>query len=253
MKKLSIITINYNNAEGLKKTIQSVVEQTGFEAEYIVIDGGSTDESLAVIGQFKDRISYWVSEKDNGVYAAMNKGIRQASGEYCLFLNSGDYLWNNKVLSLVFAQEQTADLVYGNMQIDLGNGRLQTGRMPARMTFEHMYRDTLWHPVSFIKRELFEKYGLYKESYKMVADYEFFFHVIVMKTVSMHYMNLIISVYNIKGLSSLPENKQMEKEERRRVHQTYLPPLVIELAERCLPAYPAADGSLFTKIKRIFK
>lgn len=252
MKKLSVITINYNNAEGLKKTIQSVVEQTGFAFEYLVIDGGSTDGSVAVIQQFRDRISYWVSEKDHGIYHAMNKGILKAGGAYCLFLNSGDYLYNNRVLSAVFAQEQTADIVYGNMQIDLGNGTMHTGRMPSRISFEHMYRDTLWHPVSFIKKELFEKYGLYKETYKMVADYDFFFHVIVMRSVSLNYMDLIISVYNIKGLSSLPENKQMEKEERRRVLQSYLPPLLLEMAERCLPVQPAKE-SLVTKIKRIFK
>ena len=92
----SIITINYNNSEGLRQTIDSVVSQTYHEYEYIVIDGGSTDGSVDIIGFFSDKVDYWVSEKDRGIYHAMNKGVAQAHGDYCIFMNSGDSFYNLK-------------------------------------------------------------------------------------------------------------------------------------------------------------
>jgi len=95
--KLSIITINYNDKEGLRKTIESVLSQTWTDYEYLIIDGGSADGSLDVIREYEDKITYWISEKDNGIYNAMNKGIVKSKGAYLQFLNSGDYLVDNKV------------------------------------------------------------------------------------------------------------------------------------------------------------
>ena len=97
MKQISIITINYNNASGLEKTIRSVVEQIYNEYEYIIIDGASSDKSKEVIQEYQRYIDFWCSEKDSGIYNAMNKGIQKASGEYLLFLNSGDVLNNSAV------------------------------------------------------------------------------------------------------------------------------------------------------------
>ena len=88
--KYSIITINYNHIEGLKRTIDSVISQTSSNYEYIIIDGGSTDGSVNIIKEYKEHLVYWISEKDNGVYHAMNKGVAQAQGDYCIFMNSGD-------------------------------------------------------------------------------------------------------------------------------------------------------------------
>ncbi|MEP7170167.1 MAG: glycosyltransferase, partial [Bacteroidota bacterium] len=99
MPLFSIITVNLNNAAGLKKTIESVVTQTFNDVEYIIIDGASTDGSKEVIKNYETKISYWVSEKDTGIYNAMNKAIKKAKAEYCLFLNSGDSLTNKKVLN----------------------------------------------------------------------------------------------------------------------------------------------------------
>jgi glycosyltransferase involved in cell wall biosynthesis len=222
MIKLSVITINYNNAVGLEKTIESVISQNFKEYEYIVIDGGSNDGSKEIIESFTNKISYWVSEKDKGIYNAMNKGIQQAKGEYCLFLNSGDFLYNNKVLEEVFTINSTADIIYGNMLIDWGNGKKTEGKMPDAITVQQMYKDTLWHPVSFIKRILFEKYGLYNEDYKMVADYDFFFKTIIANKISTKQIPLLISEYNVDGFSSKPENKIIEQEERKRVIHSYL-------------------------------
>jgi glycosyltransferase involved in cell wall biosynthesis len=118
MLKLSIITVNLNNAAGLRKTIESVRAQTFKDFEHIIIDGDSTDESVAVIKKFEDGFSYWVSEPDGGIYQGMNKGTRVAKGEYCLYLNSGDYLYNSKVLEKVFKEKFSEDLVYGNSIIE---------------------------------------------------------------------------------------------------------------------------------------
>lgn len=97
--KLSIISINLNNSEGLQKTIRSVIRQTNSDFEYIVIDGNSKDGSLNVIKNFDNQITYWVSEPDSGIYNAMNKGISKSTGRYCLFLNSGDWLADENVIS----------------------------------------------------------------------------------------------------------------------------------------------------------
>ena len=247
--KLSIITINRNNADGLDKTIQSVISQSYEDFEYIVIDGNSTDHSIDIIKKYNSNINYWVSETDKGIYNAMNKGIAKANGNYVLFLNSGDYLVNSDVLKSVFEKQQTADIIYGNMQIDLGNGKITSGKMPDKITFKQMYLDTLWHPVSFIKKTLFDKYGLYNETYKVVADYDFFFKVIIINNVTTYHINVDIAMYNLNGLSSLPENKALEQAERRKVIERYLPQSIIDFA---IDTIVPDKLSIFDRLKNKF-
>ena len=114
--KLTIITINYNNLEGLKRTVESVLNQTWQEFEYIVIDGGSNDGSAEYIESQSEHIDYWVSEPDKGIYNAMNKGIAKARGEYLLFLNSGDHLYSAKVLEENYGKIADFDLIYFNLR-----------------------------------------------------------------------------------------------------------------------------------------
>ena len=121
MQKLSIITINYNNFEGLNRTLKSVINQNLKNFEYIVIDGGSTDGSKELIEKYADKISYWVSEPDRGIYHAMNKGIVKASGEYLLFMNSGDLFYNNFILNEVIDDISKYDLIYFDILIRDGN------------------------------------------------------------------------------------------------------------------------------------
>jgi len=220
MYKLSIITINFNNAEGLKKTMESVFSQSFNDFEYLIIDGGSTDGSVEIIKQNK-KINYWISEKDNGIYDAMNKGILKSFGNYLLFLNSGDYLCEN-VLGKVFSETHNEDILYGNMKINWGGNNITDGIMPNKITLEHLVKDTLWHPVSFIKKELFNKFGLYNTDYEIVADYEFFFKNIIINKSSNVHLNYFITEYNVEGFSSLPSNKAKEKAERLKVIKMYL-------------------------------
>ena len=247
--KLSVITINRNNADSLDKTIQSVINQSYKDFEYIVIDGNSTDHSIDIIKKYNSNINYWVSETDKGIYNAMNKGIAKANGNYVLFLNSGDYLVNNNVLKSVFEKQQTADIIYGNMQIDWRNGKISSGKMPDKITFKQMYIDTLWHPVSFIKKTLFDKYGLYNETYKIVADYDFFFKVIIINNVTTYHVNLDIAMYNLNGLSSLPENKALEQAERKKVIESYLPQSIIDFA---IDTIVPDKLSIFDRLKNKF-
>ena len=229
MTKLSIITINYNDAIGLAKTIESVVNQSYSDFEYIVIDGGSTDGSLKIIDKYKDKINFWVSEKDGGIFNAQNKGFKIAKGEYCLFLNSGDFFVDNFVLQNVALINAKEDIIYGNMNINWGT-TTTIGKMPEYISFEHMLLDTIWHPVSFIKSSVLKECGGYNEKYKMVADYDFFFKAIISKSVSTKHIPVVIAEYNTEGLSSRPEKKQQELEERRSVIIDNLPKIVADYA-----------------------
>ena len=246
MLKLSIITINYNNRSGLEKTIDSVLKQSYTNFEYIVIDGNSTDGSKELIEKHGTQFSYWISEKDTGVYNAMNKGILKATGEYCLFLNSGDYLADPEILDQVFSLTFNEDIVYGDMLLEDPAANKTVSTQPAILTFEHFISSTLWHPASFIKKSLFFKYGLYNEELKIVSDYDFFLKTIIVNHVTYKYIPLAISIYNVQGISSAKENEQIHLAERKKVLETYFPLSVIEAGKRL----EALNGS---KIITVYK
>lgn len=248
MVKLTIITINYNNLEGLKKTLSSVINQSFKNFEFIVIDGSSTDGSVQYLDANKSEISKMISEPDSGIYNAQNKGIKLSEGDYLLFLNSGDYLHDNNVIEKIIPFLVNYDIVYGDMIIEWAKGHQTIGRSPDVITKLHMYNGTLWHPVSFIKRDLFYKYGMYDESLKLVADYDFFFKAIVAKNVSTYHVPEIICVYNTEGASSNQSNKELEKRERRIVAQRYLSTDEIELFKKTAVNKPIG---LIQKIKAI--
>ena len=201
--KISIITVCYNNKYGLEKTIESVKTQTYKEYEFIIVDGASSDGTLDLIAENKRYISTWISEKDNGIYQAMNKGILLAKGEYCLFLNSGDYLANNKVLENIFNPSSEADIIYGNVfKVKPHYRRLI--KYSSTLSLYDFYRTAavIHHQASFIKRELFEKYGLYREDLQINGDWEFFFRTIILQKVKTNYIDRVISVVDGTGLSN---------------------------------------------------
>lgn len=217
--KLSIITINYNNYCGLQKTLESVFGQTFTDYEYIIIDGGSTDGSKELIEKYKNEFVYWVSEKDEGVYQAMNKGITKASGEYLLFLNSGDSLYSDNSLK-VFHESSDADIVYANIWVNSSEGNwIKT--YPSTLTFGYFLQDTLPHPASLIKKSLFQNCGLYNEQNEIVSDWEFFMNAICLYKATYKYLDCILSVFNYDGMSSKMENQILIKEEKDRVLNKY--------------------------------
>ncbi|HMV41764.1 MAG TPA: glycosyltransferase family 2 protein [Leptospiraceae bacterium] len=228
MTQLSIITINLNNKEGLQKTIDSVLNQTFRNFEFIVIDGGSVDGSLELIDKYKNEFAYWISEKDNGIYDAQNKGIVKAKGEYCLFLNSGDFLIQNDVLQKVFERGFETDIIYGDMLIDYGKDTVLYGKSPDKLTLYFLAYEVLWHCVTLIRRNLFDRYGLYDSSYKIVADVDFFLKAIGVGKASYSYINLPISQFNTAGFGSDPKNANLLEKERIQSRETVLSPLILE-------------------------
>ena len=218
MPKLSIITINYNNFEGLKRTVESVVNQNWQEFEYLVIDGGSADNSAAYIESQSEHIDYWVSELDQGVYYAMNKGIKVATGEYLLFLNSGDILNNDNVLfSLKKALGLDIDIVYGDLWIVGEQGKGFRNRYPDFIDFPFLKQTSLGHASTFIKKELFYTYGLYRTDLKIISDWAFFVKVLCIHKVSHFKVDHIIATFYEGGVSTSKVYHKQHIEERKKV------------------------------------
>lgn len=200
MPKLTIITINYNNHDGLKRTVESVVNQTWQEFEYIVIDGGSTDGSAAYIESKSERIDYWISEPDKGIYNAMNKGIAKATGEYLLFLNSGDELYDLEVLSKNHTVVHTEDFVYFDVFLVFTN-ETKIHQYPESLNFESFMTGSLGHPTTFIKRDLFCRIGNYDESLKIVSDWKFFMIAILKYSCTSRKVNTVLAKFYMDGIS----------------------------------------------------
>lgn len=198
---IDIITINKDNREGLDKTINSVIAQTFFnKVNYIIIDGDSTDGSKKLIEENKDKLFYWVSEKDNGIYNAMNKGLEASVSPYLLFLNSGDYLSENNVLERVFPYLDGTDIVYGNeWKVNERYKKPYEAKYPNKLDESFFRRTSLPHQSTFIKRELLIKHP-YSEEYKVISDWKFFIEAFRNKCTFKH-MPFIVSVYDCSGFS----------------------------------------------------
>lgn len=224
--KYSIITINYNNKEGLRKTIESVVNQSCKDYEYIVIDGGSTDGSREVIEEYADHIDYWVSEPDRGIYNAMNKGIKAAHGEYLNFMNSGDYFRNKNVLSDTLPHLHD-DIVSGNtINEDFSARPFHVSAHPTMIQF---YNNTVDHQASFIARKLFS-HSLYDESYKIVSDWKFYVEQIIFQNCSFSIMPVTVAICQDGGISVV--RRDLGAEERMDVLGKWFPPRVLQDFDR---------------------
>ena len=212
---LSIITINYNNKQGLIQTIESVVNQTWKNFEYLVVDGGSTDGSKDVITQHINDLTYWVSERDKGIYNAMNKGIEMATGDYLLFLNSGDVFKDPSVLEYIYTHLDSAGIVYGDIECVPNQGENWIVYTPSRLSFQFFTKNTIPHQSAFIRKELFDQYGLYDEKLKICADWKFFVEVICKHNVSYKYVSGVIASYFLDGISSMEENRELTTREKQ--------------------------------------
>ena len=279
---LSIITINYNNAEGLRITLSSVASQTYAEIEHIIIDGGSMDESVDVIREYESSLALsphrliasrlkWISEKDTGIYNAMNKGIRMATGEYCQFLNSGDMLaaddvtermmaaLQNKIKQQqqqhninnpsVVAQHTTTatenntssphrliasspyqnhpTIFYGNMKKLLPNGKILHDACNGGndVTLDMFYRGCLNHSPAYIKRSLFDKYGIYDESLRICSDWKFYMQSIVLGGEKVQYVDIDMTLFDMTGISET--NKDLLNNERNQLLKEMVPPGIL--------------------------
>ena len=285
--KLSIITINYNNAEGLRKTLASVASQTFRDFEHIIVDGGSTDGSVEIIREYADNEAIrqagykairqenskadnlalspnhlitsspitWISEPDKGIYNAMNKGIeialgkrvinsfnrselvedknkgiKMANGEYLLFLNSGDYLVNENVVKNVINEKLQEDIVYGKQMIEKG-GALIPVRFysPEEMSFCAFLKSTLPHQCTFIRAALFDKIGMYNEQNKIVSDWEWNLQALFRWNVSLREIDVPISVYDTKGISSNQKMHELQQQERLAAAMRHFPRMMMDV------------------------
>lgn len=228
--RLSIITINRNNAAGLEKTMLSVASQTFREFEYVVIDGASTDGSVEVIKRLSPQFAHlkWVSEPDKGIYNAMNKGIRMASGDYIQILNSADALAANDVTGKMLAAMERFDypaIFYGNMIKCFPDGRKVVDKCFAgqEITMLGMFTGTLNHDPAYIRRDLFEKYGYYDESLKIVSDWKWYLQAIVLGTEIPRYVEIDVTLFDMTGISESEGSKAEIKEERSKVLGQLIP------------------------------
>lgn len=230
MPTISIITINLNNVRGLRKTIESVVNQTFSDFEYIIIDGGSTDGSVEIIKEFSDKVTYWLSEPDTGIYNAMNKGIIRSKGDFILFLNSGDYLCDESVLLNVFKENLEADIVTGNTILYHPNGKMTYRIAPKKYGLVEALNYGLSHSCTFHKRILFNKIGLYNENRRIASDWEFTLKAIIKFGATYSSIPHFITVFNLEGIS----NKLISLNETERIeilNEIYPPEIVDFLLE----------------------
>lgn len=281
--KLSIITINYNNAEGLRKTLASVAAQTYANIEHIIVDGASTDGSVDVIKEYENQLNIthstihllWSSEPDNGIYNAMNKGIeialgkrvvnafnrselvedknkgcemdinafnhsersddkncgiRKAIGEYVQILNSGDLLAapdvTERMMNALQVKGEEVELLYGNMvKYDYTNNRTLGKSTEVEYSLRQYYTSTMNHDCCYIRRDVFETYGLYDESLKIVSDWKWFLQAIGLGRVKPVYVDIDVTIFDASGISET--NLALRNQERRQVLAELMPPAVL--------------------------
>lgn len=218
--KLTIITVCYNNRAGLERTLRSVAGQTCRDFQYVVIDGGSTDGGAQLLGnQPKGAIDYWVSEKDKGIYNAMNKGIAQAKGEYCLFLNSGDELAATDTLQLVLPLLGTADFMTGDTICLLGGGKTSQWNSPRHLSTFQMTIYSLSHQATFIRTAVLKARG-YREDLRIVADWEQMFYELIIRDRSYQRIPLPVCKFEYGGVSS--SKPELREAERKKVLDEHL-------------------------------
>lgn len=245
--KLSIITINFNNVEGLEKTINSIVDQNWKEFEYILIDGGSTDGSKELIEKFSTEVDFWVSEADDGIYHAMNKGVQKAEGEYLLFLNSGDILLNNNVLAIVKNELKDFDHVcfnsrYGN-SVNSSEEKIYNTNILDHLFF---FKSTLIHPSTFSRKKVFIDVGGFDQRLKICSDWKFFYTSILKQGCSYKFVNRTTSFYNTDGISSSFVSGEIIRQEKKMVIDEEFPFLYDNLKE--LNAFKLVKRSKLIKI-----
>ncbi len=213
--RLSIITINYNNKGGLNETIESVVHQTCHDFEWVVIDGGSTDGSKELIEKNADRMDYWVSEPDKGIYHAMNKGIQASHGEFLMFLNSGDSLYDEHTIEKVLPLLGEKDIYVGkinSMGRENESEEEQSDFSPKgilrKLTFTWIP-----HQASFFRKSVFDIYGLYREDMKIVSDWWAYYHSLVIGRATIEPLPLLIANYDTNGVSATHRQAAIREQE----------------------------------------
>lgn len=260
--KLSIVTINYNNAEGLRKTLASVASQTYSNIEHVIVDAASTDGSVEIIKEYVSVNSLnvnslniiWSSEKDKGIYDGMNRGIKKATGDYIQILNSGDVLASDDVTERMVNVLNSLNvnslndkigipILYGNMIRDFGNGKLskdvclgervksdELRAQEVEWTMDDFIKGTVNHDPTYIHRSLYEKYGLYDENLKICSDWKWFVNAVVFGGEKLYYVPIDVTIFDTTGIS---ETKlEFREKERHAELEKMLPAAILKDYDR---------------------
>ncbi len=225
--KVSIITATFNSDKNIQRTIDSVVSQDYPDIEHIIIDGGSTDNTLKIIESNKHKISTFISEKDKGIYDALNKGIKMATGDVIGFLNSDDVFTNKHVISRVVncLQIKKSDVVYGNL---VYQSKDEENKKTIRYWRSNVYSPGClkwgWmppHPTVYCKREIYDTWGLYDDNLKISADYDFILRVFKQPTVSKSFLPTIMVKMDVGGVSNSSVKNILQKsfEDFKAIHR----------------------------------
>jgi len=216
--KESVITVCYNSAETIVSTIRSVISQTYNDIEYIIVDGGSTDNTLQIVEKYKEHVDVLISEPDKGIYDAMNKGVNVASGDIVGILNSDDfYETENSINSIVSEFNDDVNIVFGDMVYVNAYDLKKVIRFYSLPNFAPWKLRFGWmppHPATFIRKDIYNKYGIYKTDYKISADYEIFVRFLLLNKLSFKYVNKTIVRMRAGGVSTsgLKSSIQLNKE-----------------------------------------
>ena len=260
---ISIITVSLNDRAGLAQTMASVREQSETDYEYLVIDGGSTDGSVALIREYASALAHWESQPDGGTYDAMNKGIARARGRYLMFLNSGDTLAGPDVLRHCAACLRTApgpDVLYGNAAVGGGPAGAATTlwKYPSKLTLTFFQNSTLNHQAAFFRRSLFSELGPYAVTDGLAADYSFFLRALLANK-RYQYLDLVMVRYDLGGVSAR-DNFSTYKQAMQSIWQATVPAWAqqvvaenVRLAEAAAPRLVKLAGALNAKVKQVLK
>ncbi|MCQ2974919.1 MAG: glycosyltransferase [Bacteroidales bacterium] len=217
MPQLTIITICRNIVSTIERTCLSIVNQTFQDFEWIVVDGASTDGTVDILKKYSSRIDILISEPDNGIYNAMNKGIKLATGEYILFMNGGDEILNFNTLENVFKKANNADVIYGDEYVK-NDKEYYLFRNQRLLTPKSLYKKTFSHQATFVRTSIQKKY-LFDESLKIAADYDFFVKIYFKKKYIFERIDMAISVFYLDGICST--NYELFNEENNKIHSKY--------------------------------
>jgi glycosyltransferase involved in cell wall biosynthesis len=204
--KITIVTVCFNAEETIENTILSVINQTYMNIEYIIIDGNSTDGTLNIIKKYSSRIAYWISEPDKGVYDAMNKALKVASGDYLIFMGADDVLYTNSTLANMVMHFSNEEVVYyGNVRFK-GTNKIHYGKFnKLKWAISNISHQALFYP-----RKIYSTH-IYNTKYRVYADYAYNLNLLVERN-RFEYINNIITLYNLTGLSATAKDKEFEKD-----------------------------------------
>lgn len=246
---LSIITV-CKNEPFIESTCISVCEQSCQNFEWIIVDGASDDDTLAKAEPYKNRANVFISEPDNGIYEAMNKGIKHAKGDYCLFLNGGDLLYNKDTVARVipYLKEKRADVFYGDSyRLFEEKDKCFIKTYPDTLDKSFFLTNTLGHQSSFIRRELFEKYGGYREDFKIVSDKEKWLCFMENHVVFRH-LPFVCSQFRMNGISQI-KSESLKREKKAMLLQYYPEDVVLSVLNASAQSYNPVSLNLQMLVK----